>query len=898
MATNLDYNVNVNATNGIQALNNLQTKVGGLSGAFGKLQTVIGGLAIGAAILNAVRFADAIQDLSDSTGIAVANVLGFGKALQSFGGNSEVAEKGILRLVSNIGAAADGSASLQSAFGRVGVSLSDLATLSEQDILAKVVSGLGNVTDKSEQAFLKQQLLGKEFRNVAINGQALADSYAASTAAAQANAESITRASDAYDKFEKSVGAFKLGILSAISPLTDFVAALEPKKVEEFAQALGSILVVLVGVGGYFKIIKVAATAVGELALAAGGAAAAFATWGLRLARFFGWVGLIISALGALNSLIKFAFDVDPIKELVDWTGKAFRAVKDFLGIKSEDTSEGTKKNTEAVKENTQANTDAGNAAREVIDPFRTLREQISGLADDYARVNKATIDNINLATGLIGKSREESEIRKAVADLAKREADEIRKLTEQKAKLTKEQQQAGLGAEIDAQIEKIKQQTAADMEATETAIRNSERRANARKLEEFAINSQINVENQLQKIQDDIAKSTMSEIEKKQYDILAAAKARAKAEIDAEQIRRGSLMTDQEKLKFYEAAKKGSDDLIRKEKELYDKSRQFSTGWAKAFKEYADNATNAARQAERIFSKVTQGLEDMIVNFVKTGKFEWKDFVSSMLEELLRSQIQQVFAGILGGMGGEMGGGGGGILGALGGLFGMGGGGGAARGGSPNSPVYVSDVAGGGGFGGGFGGAGGQQGGGLWDSISTMAGNVWSGVKNVFGGIADSVGSVFGGVADTVGGIFGGIANSAGNVFGSIGDTIGDAFGGITDAVGGIFGGGNDMGGGGISLGDGGGLWDSISSGIGGLFDGWFANGGNIGAGKFGVVGENGPELVSGPATVTPMGGGTNVTYNINAVDAMSFKQMLAQDPSFIYALSLQGSSGIAGRR
>jgi hypothetical protein len=44
-------------------------------------------------------------------------------------------------------------------------------------------------------------------------------------------------------------------------------------------------------------------------------------------------------------------------------------------------------------------------------------------------------------------------------------------------------------------------------------------------------------------------------------------------------------------------------------------------------------------------------------------------------------------------------------------------------------------------------------------------------------------------------------------------------------------------------------------------------------------------------------MGGGTNVTYNINAVDAMSFKQMIAQDPSFIHAVAMQGAKGIPGR-
>jgi len=47
----------------------------------------------------------------------------------------------------------------------------------------------------------------------------------------------------------------------------------------------------------------------------------------------------------------------------------------------------------------------------------------------------------------------------------------------------------------------------------------------------------------------------------------------------------------------------------------------------------------------------------------------------------------------------------------------------------------------------------------------------------------------------------------------------------------------------------------------------------------------------------VTPNGAlGTNVTYNINATDARSFQQMIAQDPSFIYAVTLRGQNMIPG--
>jgi hypothetical protein len=68
-------------------------------------------------------------------------------------------------------------------------------------------------------------------------------------------------------------------------------------------------------------------------------------------------------------------------------------------------------------------------------------------------------------------------------------------------------------------------------------------------------------------------------------------------------------------------------------------------------------------------------------------------------------------------------------------------------------------------------------------------------------------------------------------------------------------------------------------------------------------LVGERGPEILSGVGgrTVIPnesLGGMNYVTYNINAVDARSFKEMLAQDPSYLYALTQQGGKAIPGRR
>ena len=84
-------------------------------------------------------------------------------------------------------------------------------------------------------------------------------------------------------------------------------------------------------------------------------------------------------------------------------------------------------------------------------------------------------------------------------------------------------------------------------------------------------------------------------------------------------------------------------------------------------------------------------------------------------------------------------------------------------------------------------------------------------------------------------------------------------------------------------------------------------ATGGPATAGQPYIVGEKGPELFipKNSGTVIPndatealaggggmgMGGGGQVTYNINAVDARSFKQLVAEDPEYIYNVTQVGA-------
>ena len=81
-------------------------------------------------------------------------------------------------------------------------------------------------------------------------------------------------------------------------------------------------------------------------------------------------------------------------------------------------------------------------------------------------------------------------------------------------------------------------------------------------------------------------------------------------------------------------------------------------------------------------------------------------------------------------------------------------------------------------------------------------------------------------------------------------------------------------------------------------------ALGGPVTAGQPYIVGEQGPEvfLPTSSGTIVPNnkiggqagGNQTNINYNIQAVDALSFRQLVARDPNFIYAVTEQGRKSI----
>lgn len=96
------------------------------------------------------------------------------------------------------------------------------------------------------------------------------------------------------------------------------------------------------------------------------------------------------------------------------------------------------------------------------------------------------------------------------------------------------------------------------------------------------------------------------------------------------------------------------------------DVERDWVTASRLAFQDYIDNATNAAQQAQMLFGNVFRNMEDALVNFVKTGKLDFKSLADSIISDLIRIEIQRSITGPLAAaLGGS-----GGIVGGLGNLF------------------------------------------------------------------------------------------------------------------------------------------------------------------------------------------------------------------------------------
>ena len=187
-------------------------------------------------------------------------------------------------------------------------------------------------------------------------------------------------------------------------------------------------------------------------------------------------------------------------------------------------------------------------------------------------------------------------------------------------------------------------------------------------------------------------------------------------------------------------------EDFYRKEDALRG---DWSNGVSRAWRNYVDEASDAAGLTESAFGNAFQGIEDVFVDFITTGKASFKDFANSVIADLARIVVkQQVIAPLLNA------------------VFGGGGGNGATSFGSA-----VGSLIGGGN-------ASDSNG---WGGMVSLGKNLYSAWSNLTG-VGSSIASGY--ASGGIGGAISGGVGYYGNLLSSLGTTLSGGFSSIVGAI------------------------------------------------------------------------------------------------------------------
>jgi len=801
----LTYTMDINGAPALTTLNKVESNLAKLKTSFGAMQGLLAGLFTTAVIGNALKFADNINDISLATGVATQNILGFNNALLTNGGNSDSAAKMLVKLSLSVEEANSGALKMSDSFSELGISLHDLKTLSDTDILNRTILGLSKIQDASKRAALATQVLGKGAKGVDFVG--VGGDIGKATQEAAKYSATVEKAAAVQDKITQAVNNFQLALLNSLEPVLNFIGALKPEQIQKFVDALvniGGAAVSLVAVAKVFEWIGIAAltfgaatlkisSGIGKMTSAFAGlgsvakyagtiimdafsllkgpfagvvdyllrirlaiAGLDFAGLGTALVRIFslgatgfaafasgiGEIAVVIAGVVAIfytvGTAIDAVFDTKIIQTFSDgidyvWNklkgfgasiGDAYNKLKGMMGITPEQTGPQGRSYSESDVKNmndyakqqaalTKTEREQFDARSKAMNEFKL---QQADVLKSYNQSNASMLQKLDMEFALVGKSAEEVEKVRALADLRDREKSIVADLVKEQEKLklamgvpgTSKNDLADLQARYNAitgTIKGIETNTVGVVNATSSYI---DKIQSAKLLEQDRLNTIERITQQMEKQQNidaamlqirqqaqgqlgqaqfEGAQMKRTPLEQKMADIqenarkaaLEAGRAFAAGfeglDLSAADAKKLADGLDLIALKYQEIAEQQTKNL--------EQSRSWEQGWADAFNSYIDNATNAATRAGEVFGAVTSNMNSAIDNFVENGKFSFGDLAKSIIQDLIKIELKAQATKLL-----SMVGGGGGIFSAIGSLFGF------AEGGSPpvNKPSIVGE--------------------------------------------------------------------------------------------------------------------------------------------------------------------------------------------------------------
>jgi lambda family phage tail tape measure protein len=627
MATVENFKVKV-TTEGVDQLDKLGRSADFARDKIAGLTTAILGVSFGAFVGSLLDAADRVVDLSDATGIAVVNIKAFEDAMASSGGKAKNAEKAILAFTGAIESANDGSLKSRDAFAKVGVSLTDLKNLSEQDLLQKTVEGLSQMAQGSERTAAQATLLGKSFRGVDV--EKFIKDFESGKITLQGAADAINNAAAANDALEKKYRTLQIESMKALEPILDLLGKHEltatAAKVAIYGLAAAMALAFGASVLSSIKTINSA------LGITAG------------LANIVGKSPLGIIAKLAATGAVAAGTAIE-IEKLISANDKLTASEDNYRGKGFTDPR--------IIKGTGNANRTQELDARQkaALESEKRIEQSIADIKKSAALASANELMAIQINA--------ESDIEKAKAEIySKENLSKLQKDKEFAVKRAEIEQKAALDTakyrrEIDVKIAK-EMMDQAEQDAKDWAAYYKE--VDQARLQAFG---QVDaIKKQGEELQ------ARFELQQSIVDLGTIEQDRQTKLFDLEQQRKQQLESIskipglQESDRIREAERLNA--LYEKRVELINKEadtrvareQDFSAGVKESMKRYSESLT-PLKQGAAMADSVYNSMGSAVDRFVETGKFKFSDFATSVVQDLIKIQMRaaatQLFNSVLG---------------------------------------------------------------------------------------------------------------------------------------------------------------------------------------------------------------------------------------------------------
>ena len=644
------------------ASNKLALNTQRLNDGFGRLRNTLAGLAIGSFAVSALQSADAVADLADSTGITVGKILEFQKALQLAGGDANDAGKSLGAFYASIDEANQGSDKTIETFRRLGVSLKDLRTLSEEDLLDKTIKGFRNLSDPIQRQTTLVNIFGKAMRTVEPGRLGSELDNLRGTLGAQEG--SVKDAADAIEQFEGLINALKGAIVLAVQPLLQFFGQFKDGEYDVRAMA---------------GTIQSLAAAYVALRVAAFGAAIAQAAVGK---------GLKGGVAGVVTGVAAAALTFKGLQELMDQIGAGPQPGTQgpLAGLGPDHTIEEALAEERRLRERRNRDTERRNREQQIGKELQAQLNAVNQLIEGYRGAAQANMDRYTTEVNLLGLSENEQELIRGTGEIERKYAEQIAALEDKKKGAKGETLKL-----IQKSIEEVKglQTSEQDIfEITRQQIFNYKQQQEELKRITDEIDKQIDRQRQLGDIVRGINnrrvdlkfEASLKGLSPLRKQIATINEEARKAALEAgrafsanfesedgltperaEELASGlglisaqyrGIADDQIKaLRASEAYLGGFSEILNPSLKAVEEFREeFKIGTQNAFIQFKNDALDAGKQAADSFSTFTSGMEDAFVQFVQTGKLSFKSLANSIIADLVRIAVRRAIVAAIGG--------------------------------------------------------------------------------------------------------------------------------------------------------------------------------------------------------------------------------------------------------